>query len=168
MYTPFYLSPNGPFVDFNVWLLQIFANAFPVHYSPPTGFHFEVFDDIVPVQVPFYFQVWFAVKYFHCCKKGNYQKYFHLFGLKFLLIYTFMNKSRHQIFHSCEKWNDEKCFSPFSELNEFVQDNPLIFDYNVQERVNDFINAAITQVNSNFFISKSTKLNCIHFMSLTA
>ncbi|KAM7529592.1 hypothetical protein LguiB_033002 [Lonicera macranthoides] len=55
---------------------QIFANAFPVHYSPPTGFHFEVFDDIVP-----------------------------------------------------------------------VQDNPLIFDYNVQERVNDFINAAITQAN---------------------
>jgi hypothetical protein len=31
--------------------LQIFANAFPFHYSPPTGFHFEVNDDFVPVQV---------------------------------------------------------------------------------------------------------------------
>ncbi|KAE8655954.1 Alpha-mannosidase [Hibiscus syriacus] len=29
---------------------QIFANAFPVHYSPPAGFHFEVNDDSVPVQ----------------------------------------------------------------------------------------------------------------------
>ncbi|XP_062143908.1 alpha-mannosidase isoform X2 [Alnus glutinosa] len=29
---------------------QIFANAFPVHYSPPTGFDFEVNDDSVPVQ----------------------------------------------------------------------------------------------------------------------
>nr|XP_011462234.1 PREDICTED: alpha-mannosidase isoform X1 [Fragaria vesca subsp. vesca] len=55
---------------------QIFANAFPRHYSPPEGFHFEVFDDFVP-----------------------------------------------------------------------VQDNPLIFDYNVEQRVNDFITAAITQAN---------------------
>ncbi|CAK7334227.1 unnamed protein product [Dovyalis caffra] len=55
---------------------QIFANAFPVHYSPPTGFHFEVFDDFVP-----------------------------------------------------------------------VQDNPLLDDYNVEQRVNDFINAAMTQAN---------------------
>lgn len=33
--------------------LQIFTNAFPVHYSPPHGFHFEVddADDFVPVQV---------------------------------------------------------------------------------------------------------------------
>ncbi|KAJ4769957.1 Alpha-mannosidase [Rhynchospora pubera] len=30
--------------------LQIFANAFPVHYSPPDGFGFEIFDDIIPVQ----------------------------------------------------------------------------------------------------------------------
>uniref|UniRef100_A0A7N2M0R8 Alpha-mannosidase n=1 Tax=Quercus lobata TaxID=97700 RepID=A0A7N2M0R8_QUELO len=29
---------------------QIFANAFPVHYSPPSGFHFEVNCDYVPVQ----------------------------------------------------------------------------------------------------------------------
>lgn len=55
---------------------QIFANAFPVHYSPPPGFHFEVNDNFIP-----------------------------------------------------------------------VQDDPLIFDYNVEERVNDFINAAITQAN---------------------
>ncbi|XVE82470.1 hypothetical protein DITRI_Ditri16bG0007200 [Diplodiscus trichospermus] len=55
---------------------QIFANAFPVHYSPPNGFHFEVDDDSVP-----------------------------------------------------------------------VQDNPLLFDYNVEERVNDFITAAMTQAN---------------------
>ncbi|XP_017257760.1 alpha-mannosidase [Daucus carota subsp. sativus] len=55
---------------------QIFANAFPVHYSPPTGFHFEVNDDTVP-----------------------------------------------------------------------VQDDPLLFDYNVKDRVNDFIAAAITQAN---------------------
>ncbi|KAL6222262.1 hypothetical protein ACLB2K_005654 [Fragaria x ananassa] len=55
---------------------QIFANAFPRHYSPPEGFHFEVFDDFVP-----------------------------------------------------------------------VQDNALIFDYNVEQRVNDFITAAITQAN---------------------
>ncbi|XP_027359889.1 alpha-mannosidase-like [Abrus precatorius] len=53
---------------------QIFANSFPVHYSPPSGFHFEVNDDFVP-----------------------------------------------------------------------VQDDPLLFDYNVEQRVNDFISAAITQ-----------------------
>ncbi|TYH29199.1 hypothetical protein ES288_A02G204700v1 [Gossypium darwinii] len=55
---------------------QIFANAFPIHYSPPTGFHFEVDDDSAP-----------------------------------------------------------------------VQDNPLLFDYNVDQRVNDFINAAMIQAN---------------------
>ncbi|XP_065878409.1 alpha-mannosidase isoform X2 [Euphorbia lathyris] len=55
---------------------QIFTNAFPVHYSPPSGFHFEVFDDFQP-----------------------------------------------------------------------VQDNPLLFDYNVQQRVNDFIDAAMNQAN---------------------
>jgi alpha-mannosidase len=30
---------------------QIFTNAFPVHYSPPTGFQFEVNNDSMPVQV---------------------------------------------------------------------------------------------------------------------
>ncbi|XP_021907952.1 alpha-mannosidase [Carica papaya] len=55
---------------------QIFANAFPVHYSPPKGFHFEVNDDFVP-----------------------------------------------------------------------VQDNLLIFDYNVNQRVDDFVSAALTQAN---------------------
>ncbi|KAK6923038.1 Glycoside hydrolase family 38, N-terminal domain [Dillenia turbinata] len=30
---------------------QILTNAFPVHYSPPPGFHFEVFDDFKPVQI---------------------------------------------------------------------------------------------------------------------
>ncbi|KAK8946125.1 hypothetical protein KSP40_PGU006463 [Platanthera guangdongensis] len=55
---------------------QVFASAFPVHYSPPNGFHFEVNDNYVP-----------------------------------------------------------------------VQDNPLIYDYNVKERVNDFIDAALAQAN---------------------
>uniref|UniRef100_A0A7N0USJ5 Alpha-mannosidase n=1 Tax=Kalanchoe fedtschenkoi TaxID=63787 RepID=A0A7N0USJ5_KALFE len=55
---------------------QIFANAFPVHYSPPESFHFEVLDDDVP-----------------------------------------------------------------------VQDNHHLFDYNVDQRVADFINAAMTQAN---------------------
>ncbi|GMN29058.1 hypothetical protein TIFTF001_002270 [Ficus carica] len=55
---------------------QIFANAFPVHYSPPNGFHFEVNDDSAP-----------------------------------------------------------------------VQDNPLLYDYNVETRVQDFVNAALTQAN---------------------
>ncbi|KAL8046895.1 hypothetical protein ABFX02_08G203600 [Erythranthe guttata] len=55
---------------------QIFANAFPVHYSPPSGFHFEVNDDYNP-----------------------------------------------------------------------VQDNPLLFDFNVEARVSDFIAAAVTQAN---------------------
>ncbi|EEF31544.1 lysosomal alpha-mannosidase, putative [Ricinus communis] len=55
---------------------QIFANTFPVHYSPPPGFHFEVSEDFVP-----------------------------------------------------------------------VQDNPLLFDYNVEQRVNDFVDAAMTQAN---------------------
>ncbi|KAL0343088.1 UNVERIFIED_CONTAM: putative alpha-mannosidase [Sesamum angustifolium] len=55
---------------------QIFANAFPVHYSPPDGFHFEVNDDFNP-----------------------------------------------------------------------VQDNPLLFDFNVEVRVNDFIAAAMIQAN---------------------
>ncbi|THG07644.1 hypothetical protein TEA_024216 [Camellia sinensis var. sinensis] len=53
---------------------QIFTNTFPVHYSPPNGFEFEVSDDFMP-----------------------------------------------------------------------VQDNPLLYDYNVEQRVNDVINAAITQ-----------------------
>ncbi|KAB1201796.1 Lysosomal alpha-mannosidase [Morella rubra] len=56
---------------------QIFANAFPVHYSPPTGFRFEV--------------------------------------------------------------NDESSMP--------VQDNPLLYDYNVEQRVFDFINAAKNQAN---------------------
>ncbi|KAK2656982.1 hypothetical protein Ddye_010034 [Dipteronia dyeriana] len=55
---------------------QIFANAFPVHYSPPNGFDFELFVDFEP-----------------------------------------------------------------------VQDNPLLEDYNVEKRVADFINAALTQAN---------------------
>ncbi|OMO83542.1 hypothetical protein COLO4_22449 [Corchorus olitorius] len=55
---------------------QIFANTFPVHYSPPDGFSFEVSNDFVP-----------------------------------------------------------------------VQDSHLIFDYNVEQRVNDFINAAMIQAN---------------------
>ncbi|KAM0950051.1 putative alpha-mannosidase [Dioscorea sansibarensis] len=55
---------------------QIFAGAFPIHYGPPEGFHFEVNDDAAP-----------------------------------------------------------------------VQDDPLLFDYNVEQRVNDFIAAAVTQAN---------------------
>uniref|UniRef100_A0A0D9XHR0 Alpha-mannosidase n=1 Tax=Leersia perrieri TaxID=77586 RepID=A0A0D9XHR0_9ORYZ len=55
---------------------QIFTNAFPVHYSPPDGFGFEVFDDFVP-----------------------------------------------------------------------VQDDMMLFDYNVEQRVNDFVAAAIKQAN---------------------
>ncbi|XXG75009.1 hypothetical protein AAC387_Pa07g3602 [Persea americana] len=54
----------------------IFTSAFPVHYSPPSGFHFEVNDDSAP-----------------------------------------------------------------------VQDDPRIFDYNVEQRVNDFVDAARTQSN---------------------
>ncbi|CAK9171223.1 unnamed protein product [Ilex paraguariensis] len=55
---------------------QIFANTFPVHYSPPNGFSFEVDVDFVP-----------------------------------------------------------------------LQDNRLLYDFNVQKRVNDFIDAALTQAN---------------------
>ncbi|KAL5706468.1 alpha-mannosidase [Ranunculus cassubicifolius] len=55
---------------------QIFTNAFPRHYSPPDGFHFEVNDDSSP-----------------------------------------------------------------------VQDNSLLYDYNVEQRVNDFLAAAMTQAN---------------------
>ncbi|KAK8944596.1 hypothetical protein KSP39_PZI007703 [Platanthera zijinensis] len=55
---------------------QIFASAFPVHYSPPHGFNFELYDDSV-----------------------------------------------------------------------LVLDDPLIDDYNVKVRVNDFINAALAQAN---------------------
>ena len=31
-----------------------------------------------------------------------------------------------------------------------LQDDPLLYDYNVKQRVNDFIDAALTQVNSPF------------------
>ncbi|KAF6993710.1 hypothetical protein CFC21_010565 [Triticum aestivum] len=55
---------------------QIFTNAFPVHYSPPDGFSFEVLNDMTP-----------------------------------------------------------------------VQDDPLLFDTNVEQRVNDFVSAAIAQAN---------------------
>jgi len=34
---------------------QIFTNIFFVHYGPPTGFHYEVTDDYVPLQVRFFF-----------------------------------------------------------------------------------------------------------------
>jgi alpha-mannosidase len=60
---------------------QIFTNAFPVHYSPPDGFGFEIFDDFVP-----------------------------------------------------------------------VQDDMLLFDYNLKERVNDFVAAALKQVNFHFLV----------------
>ncbi|KAJ6797677.1 alpha-mannosidase [Iris pallida] len=53
---------------------QIFASAFPVHYSPPDGFSFEIDDESTP-----------------------------------------------------------------------VQDDPLLYDYNVEQRVNDFIDAALSQ-----------------------
>ncbi|KAH9308254.1 hypothetical protein KI387_036165, partial [Taxus chinensis] len=53
---------------------QIFAGAFPVHYSPPSGFQFEVNDDSSP-----------------------------------------------------------------------IQDDVLLFDYNVDQRINDFVNAAMIQ-----------------------
>ena len=43
--------------------VQIFANAFPVHYSPPTGFHFEVNDDYVRIQV---LTSYLLVKPVHC------------------------------------------------------------------------------------------------------
>ncbi|KAJ9703748.1 hypothetical protein PVL29_005156 [Vitis rotundifolia] len=55
---------------------QIFTNAFPVHYSPPNGFGFEIDDSSIP-----------------------------------------------------------------------VQDNPHLFDYNVEQRVNDFVAAALVQAN---------------------
>ncbi|XP_020699956.1 alpha-mannosidase [Dendrobium catenatum] len=55
---------------------QIFASAFPKHYSPPNGFHFEVNDEDAP-----------------------------------------------------------------------IQDDPILYDYNVNERVNDFIDAALAQAN---------------------
>ena len=46
------LSKCIPFFFWHAQLkLQIFANTFPVHYSPPEGFGFEVDDDILPVQV---------------------------------------------------------------------------------------------------------------------
>ncbi|CAL4924317.1 unnamed protein product [Urochloa decumbens] len=56
---------------------QIFANVFPVNYSPPNGFRFEVLD----------------------------------------------------------------------ESNMPVQDDMMLFDYNVEERVNDFVDAAVAQAN---------------------
>ncbi|CAL4941199.1 unnamed protein product [Urochloa decumbens] len=56
---------------------QIFANVFPVNYSPPNGFRFEVLD----------------------------------------------------------------------ESNMPVQDDMMLFDYNVKERVNDFVDAAVAQAN---------------------
>lgn len=55
---------------------QIFTNAFPVHYSPPNGFGFEIDDFSIP-----------------------------------------------------------------------VQDNPHLFDYNVEQRINDFVAAALVQAN---------------------
>ncbi|WOL07300.1 alpha-mannosidase [Canna indica] len=58
---------------------QIFANAFPVHYSAPTGFSFDITDDD-STPIP-------------------------------------------------------------------VQDDPFLYDYNVEERVNDFIDAAMAQAN---------------------
>ena len=47
-------------------LLQIFTNAFPVHYSPPTGFHFEVDDDFVPVQVLYSREITFFAQEISC------------------------------------------------------------------------------------------------------
>ena len=48
---PFFFL-NGSLLHYSIFFLQIFSNAFPRHYSPPDGFHFEVLDeDFVPVQV---------------------------------------------------------------------------------------------------------------------
>jgi hypothetical protein len=54
----FYLSVSGIYYIYllkgflTVIELQIFTNAFPVHYNAPDGFSFEVLaDNIIPVQV---------------------------------------------------------------------------------------------------------------------
>jgi len=36
----------------------------------------------------------------------------------------------------------------FNSLFDYLKDDILLFDYNVQERVNDFVNAALAQVRS--------------------
>lgn len=65
-------------------------------------------------------------------------------------------------------------FSP-SLLHVILQDNPLLDDYNVEQRVNDFINAAMTQVKfellsfflSNYILLVSAKESGVkHFMFL--
>ncbi|KAG6518777.1 hypothetical protein ZIOFF_022258 [Zingiber officinale] len=78
-FLPFYFKGLFLLLYFDIVLPQIFANAFPVHYSAPSGFSFDITDDD-SYPIP-------------------------------------------------------------------VQDDPLLFDYNVEERVNDFIAAAMTQAN---------------------
>lgn len=93
--------------------MQIFTNAFPVHYSPPEGFDFEVSNQYVPVQVPIPKQ---SVS---------------------IDIFDLLLESVSKL---------------LKLLN--LQDNPLLFDYNVQQRVDDFVNAAITQVCHQTFCMK--------------
>jgi len=88
--------------------LQIFANTFPVHYSAPNGFNFEVNNpdvDVGPVQV-----------------------------------LTFNNQNADVILHIL------LCIWLIAHLQLYMQDDPLIFDYNVKQRVKEFIDAATTQV----------------------
>lgn len=88
--------------------MQIFANTFPVHYSPPDGFHFEVSESYIPVQV--------------LLLSGNRVK---------------LKKNGSFVCHSCNL--------TMHYLLTF-QDNPFLFDINVAERVEDFVNAAMFQV----------------------
>lgn len=93
--------------------MQIFANTFPVHYSPPDGFHFEMSESYDPVQV--------------LLLSGNRVK------LKQRMVICIIEC------HSCHLSLTMPCSLKF-------QDNPFLFDFNVQQRVDDFINAAMFQV----------------------
>lgn len=44
----------------------------------------------------------------------------------------------------------EFLFLVLTDFAEQLQDDPRIFDYNVEQRVNDFVDAARTQVSLNF------------------
>lgn len=82
-----------------------------MHYGPPDGFCFEIFDGIIPVQVVVFYHFLICVL---------------IFGISYLMRFV------------------KRILVDVTPL--FLQDDQLLFDYNVEQRVNDFIDAALTQV----------------------
>lgn len=97
--------------------LQIFTSIFPRHYNPPDGFQFEINDMSEPIQVLLWLSRLVII--------------LSLFSSVILCLASAIINSAGIMLYVIFLW---------------LKDVPFLFDYNVQERVNDFVAAAISQV----------------------